>query len=112
MPIVLLTEAGYVLRTNISRITREQEGRRGYLQRGLLVEADSVLSQLWPWVKPLVITQTFTVAGALFGRYATKKTLISRKSLGNEEVKPLVPAARPTALESFPNSVSNRKAVQ
>jgi hypothetical protein len=46
MPIVLLTEAGYVLRTNNSRITREQEGRRGNLQRGLLVEADSVLSHI------------------------------------------------------------------
>src|SRR5215510_3664697 len=41
MPIFLLTEPGYVLGTNRKRITREQEGRRVYLQRRLLVEADS-----------------------------------------------------------------------
>jgi hypothetical protein len=40
MPIFLLTEPGYVLRTNRKRITREQEGCRVYLQRRLLVEAD------------------------------------------------------------------------
>jgi hypothetical protein len=40
MPIFLLTEASYVFGTNRKRITREQEGRRVYLQRRLLVEAD------------------------------------------------------------------------
>jgi hypothetical protein len=40
MPIFLLAELDYVLRTNRKRKTREQEGRRVYLRRRLLVEAD------------------------------------------------------------------------
>jgi len=36
MPVFLLNEPGYVLGTNRKRITREQEGRRVYLQRRLL----------------------------------------------------------------------------
>jgi hypothetical protein len=40
MPIFLLTEPDYVLRTSRKRITREQEGHRVYLRRRLLVEAD------------------------------------------------------------------------